>query len=374
MIAIKSALRKRSYILLNSISICIGIASVYLINSISNYCLNSAQQMLDRMGMDGYMITASSITANDMICLNKCANIKEISPILSAVSFETRDNKTKCIGGNSQIKDIYSVEIIKGKFYSFEDVDLCNNVCVISSNTAINKYKTLNCTGQSISLNINSVPIAFKIIGIYKSDKLSDMANMEYNEPIYMPYTALPSFNQPATTSVILQSSNHNNDVVSQDIALLCDGIFGQNNYSLTNIAAERSKIDALMELIKSILEVIVSVSIVVSIFGLMSTTIINIKHRQKEIGLKIALGARRKSIISEVALESIIIAVTGSLNGFLLYILINMCLNKLQMQADISLFLVVPVITIISAVIVSILPGFIAANVSPANTLKGEN
>ena len=105
-----------------------------------------------------------------------------------------------------------------------------------------------------------------------------------------------------------------------------------------------------------------------------MSTTIINIKHKQKEIGLKIALGARRKSIISEVGLESIIIAVIGSLNGFLLYSIINAGLNKLNMQADLSLLLIVPIITIISALIVSILPGFIAANVNPANTLKGEN
>ena len=282
MIAIRCALRKTSYILLNSISICIGIASVYLINSISNYCVNSAQQMLDRMGMDGYIITAATISTNDLISLSKCVNIKDISPIISAVSYETSKNELKCIGGNSLIKDIYSVEITKGKFYSFEDVDLCNNVCVVSSNTALSKYNTLNCIGQVVSLNINSIPVSFEIIGIYKSDKLSNIADMEYNEPVYIPYTALPYLNQPTTMSVVLQADSHNNTFVSQDIALFCDGLFGQGNYSLTNIAAERNKIDSLMELIKSILEVIVGVSIIVSIC-LQQSSILNTNKKKSD-------------------------------------------------------------------------------------------
>ena len=373
MIALKSLARNFWSLLLYSISICIGVTSVFLINSISNYCINSAQLMLDKMGIDGYILSSNLINDKDILTLNTCHCVDYVTPIFNAVSYETNKTEVKCVGGNSQIKDVFSLEISKGEFYDNQDVNLANEVCVIGTGTAQKLFNTDNCIGQKLNININSFSEQLTIIGLYKSDKIT--SEIDFNEPIYIPYTLISAINNQAVNSILIKTKNTiDANESTNNLKLYCDNLFGKELYNLKNTASEREKINSLMELIKTILEIIVGVSIIVSVFGLMTIMIINIRNKRKEIGLKKALGATDISIIKEVCFESVVIAALGTINGFILYILIRLPVNNPNLILDYKVLVLVPIITIISALIIAIIPSLIAAKINTATALKSDN
>lgn len=374
MLKIKSAIRRFGLLALFSISICIGVASVLTINSISNYCIESAKLMLDRMGIDGYVIKTKSICDEDILALNQCKYVKYVTPITTALSQNVHLDEMQCVGGNSQISEIYSLNIEKGRFYSNKDLYDNNAVCVIGSNTAHSMFKTSNCIGQKISINIKAYSQSVKIVGVYSSDKISTASGLGLSEPIYFPYTFLSAINKQTNNSLMIKtSSDYDVSLCTKGIVEHCDSIFGHSNYKLTNTASEREKIDSMMQLIKYILEIIVSISILVSIMGLMVIMIINIKYKRKEIGLKKALGASDFSIIKEVSYESVIIATIGTINGFLLYKVIALLFNNLNL-VDFKILISVPILTILSALTIGIIPSIIAAKTKPSIALKSEN
>jgi len=330
--------------------------------------------MLDRMGVDGYIIKTKSILNEDILNLSKCKYIQSITPITTAISFDTELNEIKCVGGNSQISEIYSLNIEKGSFYTNKDINSNNAVCVVGSNTANNLFKTSNCIGQKINISIKSSSQSVTVIGVYTSDKISTASGLAETEPIYFPYTFLSAINSQTNNSLLINAiPDYDVNLCNKSITEYCDSIFGNKNYKLTNTASEREKINSLMQLIKSILEIIVGVSILVSLMGLMVIMIINIKYKRKEIGLKKALGATDFTIIKEVSMESIFIALIGTVNGFFVYKVLELFFNKLN-SIDYKILIFVPIITLFSAFVIGIIPAIIAAKTNPSTALKSEN
>lgn len=374
MIIFNTAKRRLLSIMLFSLSICIGVASVFLISSISNYGIKSTKTLLDRMGLDGYVISAETIKATDIIQLSDCRNVEYISPTVSYVSIDTTNNKTNLVGGNSQITKIYSLDIAAGNFFSNIDVLNSEALCVISSNTAKKLFNSINCIGQKICFCANYNSQCFTVIGVYQSDKISEGTDIGFDEPVYVPYTTLNALTGQTVHSLLIKAnSSYSVESTTKTLVDYCDGIFGNRYYKINDTASQRDKIDNIMSLIKTVLELIVGVSLLVSVCGLMVIMIINIKNRTKEIGLKKALGASNLSVLLETSVESAIIAVIGTINGYILYKLITLIFAKIELKTEPRIIISTFAITVTCAFIIGLIPGYIAAKIRPAIALKSE-
>ncbi len=372
-IAIKSIYRNIFKALLNSVGISIGIFSVLIINALSNYGIDSAQKTLDRMGINGYVITSNTITEDDIAKLNICPSIKNVSPIIKAVSYQSDNNSINIVGGDSDLKIINSLKLVHGEFFNTNHLNSIEPVCVVSSNYAIERFGTDKCIGQQIVLVINGFSQLFNIIGVYKSDSIIEASGIN-NEPIYAPYTVLSSMLSKDCNSIIIMPNSSNNSLEGEiNIRSYCNSVWGENYYKLNNIANEREKINTLMTIIKNILAIIVCVSLVVSIMGLMVIMIINVKSKAGEIGLKKAIGASNLSIISETCIEAGLTSFLGLLHGYTYFILLKIILSLLNFHiyADFKIILYVILLTILSSMLVGLIPAYLAARIDPAKALK---
>ena len=204
--------------MLFSTGICIGITSVFLINAISNLGINSTKSLLDRIGLDGYLISTVSVNENDIIALSNCKNVQYLSTSIQVTAVTADGNELKCVGGNSQIEKIYSLEILRGDFFDSNNILQSNPVCVISSNCAKHLFNSVDCLGQHITININSYSQRMTIIGIYKSDKISENSNININEPIYMPYTLLNAITNSNTNKLLIKELNQTSHFISLNL------------------------------------------------------------------------------------------------------------------------------------------------------------
>ena len=214
--------------------------------------------------------------------------------------------------GNQQYSLCMGYTLAKGRDISYLDIENLNQVCVLGAKAASAIFDYADPLNQTIYINGNP----FTVIGVYAD---SGLENNSKDRVVLMPYTLSRLFNGNVDTGQFVAVAK---DATSATLAVSMLNGFGQglvgengsfwadNQNQWIDDSNEQNRMQQLF------LGGIAAISLLVGGIGIMNIMLVTVTERTREIGIRKAIGAERKSIIAQFLIEAVMICGIGGLFG----------------------------------------------------------
>lgn len=313
----------------------------------------------------------SALAKNVAFMINQRVNIEYESYALEEV---------QVYGISEEENSIQPVTIQFGRFISEAEFASGNAVVVMGYSNAENLFGN---PALAIGKEVNVKKHKAIIIGVIEKTGKS-MVGMDYDQSIFVPYRfARNLFNEKNSSPRLIVTAN--DKVSSQELADDLEGVMRSirklspkqdDNFSINQISGASERVSSLFANINIGGWAIGVLSLVVGAFGIANIMFVTVKERTPIIGLKKAIGARKRSILSEFLLESAIICILGGIIGLVLVYLLTLVLTNLfNFPVFISggiLFLAIS-ICIIIGILAGIIPALTASRLDPVVAIRSK-
>ena len=343
-IAWRAILLNKTRTLLTMLGIIIGVGSVITMLAIGEGSKKSIKENISKMGTNMLNIRPGasmfggvrnntdmqSLKMTDYLALkNEATLLKYITPVVSG-------NGQAIVGANNWPTSIYGVNteylpirewaVEQGAMFGQDEIDKLSKVAVIGRTI----QKNLFPDGDSpIGQTIRFKNIPFKIIGILAAKGESNFGQ-DQDDIIIAPYTTVQkrvlaqTYLQSIVASAITEEEAEN--AVNQVKTILehTHNIAPdqENNFNVFSQQGLISTFSSTSEMLTILLVAIASISLIVGGIGIMNIMYVSVKERTKEIGLRMAIGAKGKDILAQFLIESVLISITGGVVGVVLGLL----------------------------------------------------
>ena len=285
----------------------------------------------------------------------------------------------------SQYKSFDLIEMAEGRFINEFDVAARTKVVIVEEAFA-EKYfkKDRNVVGKKITLKTSQgSTVSLKIIGVKKSgdDLFGDMySNDMMPAIIYMPVTAMqslyPDSEKLDSIIVSLTEKQKLREVGKRIVRSLELSHGSEDKYMAQNSADIQKAISDVLGVISSVLLVIAIITLIVGGIGIVNILLVSVTERIREIGIRKALGARKKDIIIQFITESIIMTGTSGIMGIILGIIaggVIASLIKIPPVVDVKVIILAFLGSAALGMIFGVYPAKKAADLDPIESLRYE-
>ena len=409
--AFKSISMKKTRSFLTMLGIIIGVASVVIMVSVVQGQNRQTMEMFEKLGDNKITVQAYGYydTNNETsqklydYCLTMSDLVEGITPDVEINETATVQYGAKTIRINDwnngnydwqtamHIKlgsDQYGVcnnfPLAGGREMSYLDVEKTNAVCVLGAGAKEALFDFTDPVGEYIT--INGQP--FKVVGYYEAVDLEGWN--ELDNIIVLPYTFNRSMNNNYNIDsyvVKAKSAQATVEAMTKLDAFL-NGLFPMNadgnrdNGSFyvnsNNSSAEQVQSQSNMQSL--VLGAIAGISLLVGGIGIMNIMLVTVTERTREIGIRKAIGAERKSIIAQFLIEAAMICSIGGLIGIAIGYVGTMVAGKLLLSTTTDVLLPSPIITlgaflfsVALGVIFGMYPAVKASGLQPVLALRAE-
>ncbi len=376
---------------LTVMSIAIGVASVVLIVSMSDSGQQAVSDELDKLGIHGMTLYSKNaetmpLTVEDVEKIKE--KIPEISDALPLVveygsyRIKNTNGDTVIWGIDDGISNVMTLDLLFGRLPNETDVRFKKNVAVVDSELAKKVYKRENIVGKNIVLTIGNESEKFEIIGIISSQKdgINQISGGMIPDFMYIPYTT--ANRMTATYDIDQIAINCMSELPAEQVGKKAVEVLNRENntkdgYSTENLTGHVNSLKSIVGLIGLLLSAIAAISLCVSGLGIMNTTLSSAGERKKEIGICMAIGARKRDIamcfLAESALISAIGGAIGGVSGLGISVLIIKLLN-MKFSFSIKNLLLVEAVAIFCGIVFAVLPAISASKLDPITALRDDN
>jgi putative ABC transport system permease protein len=317
--------------------------------------------------------------------------IKQRSRLASNVAFEINSRLTieyenyalegtTVFGISEEENDIQPVTMEFGRFISGAEFSSGSPVAIMGYTNAESLFgNPALAVGKEIKVKGNKVTI----IGVIKKMGTS-IIGWDYDQCLMTSYRfARQIFNEKYSSPVILVKGKDN--VSSAELTDELEGVMRSlrkisprqsDNFTLNQIIGFKAKVSSLFVNINLGGWAIGILSLIVGAFGIANIMFVTVKERTAMIGLKKAIGAKRRSILSEFLLEAAIICIMGGLMGlFLVYLLTVILTNVFNFPVYISVGILTLAISIciLIGILAGIIPAYIASRLDPVVAIRSK-
>lgn len=353
---------------LTMLGIIIGVSSVIVLVSIGQGSSQAVTNQINSLGTNLLTINmmgsdAIKLTEQDIAKFQKIDGIKEMSPVVSGrvtVKNGTLSTQVSLTGTNSSYQQVRDMKINEGRFLSDMDVEYRQKVIVLGANTAQNLFGFENPVGKDVQVNGSS----FKIVGVLASKGGS--MGQSGDDVIIMPLSTAQRIvkNTSIQTVYVQVSSEEKLNTVMAQIENKLAGMFPnkQDNYSVFNQKDLVDTMSSVTGTMTMMLGGIACISLLVGGIGIMNIMLVSVSERTKEIGIRKAIGAKRKDILLQFLIEAVVLSSLGGLIGMGIGLLVA---KILSVATGMTIAYSVPVILL--AFLFSLLVG-VGFGVFPAN------
>jgi putative ABC transport system permease protein len=279
------------------------------------------------MGMRGGSGSQATLTWADLRAIRaECKAVAAASPVLSAhlvVQVEDQNWTTSIVGASTDYMTIRNWEMARGRFFDQSDTDSSTKVVVLGETVVNNLWSPgYDPIGQTV--RIQTVP--FRVIGVLAKKGQSPMGQ-DYDDTVLVPYTTYMTkisaglggyINGIVMVSAI--SSSDTTRAESEITSLLRDRhhlIVGiENDFSVRNLSEMAEAQQEGTTILTTLLAAIAAVSLLVGGIGIMNIMLVSVTERTREIGVRMAVGARSWDILAQFLSEALAISLAGGLLG----------------------------------------------------------
>ena len=337
-IAARALKRNLMRTILTMLGIIIGVGAVIGAVSLTNGAKSQIEAQIASMGQNVILVWSGSFTRGGMhsgwggagtLTIDDAEAIQREIPGVMAISSEVRSGvlivagnenwNTTLLGESPEYFDIREWPVVLGSAFTEQDVRAANKVAVIGKTIADQMFPGEDPVGQI--LRIRGVP--FIVTGMLLPKGLSVQGN-DQDDIIIVPYTSAMKRIQHVTNlrSINVQAAKPSllNPVQQQVIDLLRqrhritpgkdDDFTVRNQQEIADMATAQSKTMTVL------LGAVAMVSLVVGGIGIMNIMLVSVTERTREIGIRMAIGARGRDILLQFLTEAVTLSITGGLLG----------------------------------------------------------
>ncbi len=350
-IALKSLTRNRMRSLLTSLGVIIGVGAVIVMVAIGQGAQADIEAQITSLGANMVMIFPGSswsrgvshgAGSQNRLTLDDADAIRERATLVTAVSTEVRVN-AQIIGGDSnwntsiqgvdpeyqEIRDWYTVS---GEFFTERDVRAKAKVAVLGKTVADNLFPGSDPVGERI--RIRNTP--FKVVGVleakgqsaYGSDRddvvmmpsttaLYRLAGGRYISRIFASAVSIEASEAAEEELTAILREEHNLEPGEEDDFRV------RSQAEFLETATETSRVMTLL------LGAVAAVSLVVGGIGNMNIMLVSVTERTREIGIRLAVGARGSDVLVQFLTEAVVLALVGGTVGILLAVGVSVFLDR---------------------------------------------
>ncbi len=224
---------------------------------------------------------------------------------------------------------VRGLELANGQLFDAQDVTAYSQNVVIDANAARDLFPDrINPVGQVILLG--TMPA--RVVGVTK--RANSFGPAVDTLTVYAPYTTvmgrmLGRPNVDGITARIRDDVDPGN--VEAAVSRLIERRHGAKDFFLTNSATIRETIEATTQTLTLLISSVAVISLVVGGIGVMNIMLVSVTERTKEIGVRVAVGARRSDILSQFLIEAILVCLLGGFMGVMLALGISALFNLLS-------------------------------------------
>ena len=381
---LKNIFRAKTRSLLTMTGIAVGVFSVTLISTVGAVGTEQVGSTLVSMGVDTLLVQASDLTVSvtltdkDVEELKKIDGVTDAMPLMASVTeAKMLDRRLNCYvwGVDKSADKLISLEAIHGRLISNSDSSL-SKVCVIDEQFALEAYGRSDITGKKLKIFLGKKYHEFTIIGVAKSG-LSSLQGMLTNimpEFMYIPITTMQTLCGRTTyDKIAVKVSGDDFPVKSVTDAL--DKKNGHvDGYICNNLLSQKSSLESILSTVTTALSLTAGISLVVSGISVMTSMMMSVGERTREIGIKKAIGARGRDIMGEFLAESVILTLLGSIGGIvpgLAVSFIGCAVLGVPFSADLPSLIISAVTAAFLGAGFGAYPAAKAAKLSPADALR---
>lgn len=380
--------------ILTMIGIIMGVFSVVAIMAIGNAAKSYVADEFNKLGANTIMLRyRSNLTENDLLTLHDIDIIAKAMPevkYISAqssnygyVSFSDKSRTANIVGVTSGYTNLQDFEIAYGRFINEDDIEGNRKVAFVDDMFARRYFGKTNIIGQEIKVVNNSNDIIkLRVIGVQDTSSntfASMMDNEDYPTSVIIPISTYQAFNNNKYLDEIDLSVDDKSQVKSAGdklVKLLSFVHQNEDKYMATSVQDVQKSVNGVLNVVSSVLLVIAVITLIVGGIGIINILLVSVTERIREIGVRKALGARKKDIVLQFLTESIMMTGFSGIIGIILGIICGAIIS-----AVIKIPPVVDIKTIISAFSGSVILGIIfgvypakkAADLNPIESLRYE-
>lgn len=360
---------------LTMLGIIIGIASVVSVVALGRGSQEKILENINAMGTNtvsvypgyGYGDRRSSriktLTVGDAEVLKQQDYVDSVTPGVSTSGTLTYDNQSlsaQLYGVGDQYFDVRGIKLAFGRLFNEDDVTQNSQVVVIDDNTKNKLFADgTNPLGKVILFNKRPL----RIIGVTEPNNngFSDSDSLQ----LFTPYTTLMnriSGSKYITSVTVKVKDNVNSQTAEKGIIELLKVRHGTEDFFTRNSDTIKQTIESTTGTMTLLISSIALISLVVGGIGVMNIMLVSVTERVKEIGIRMAIGARQHNILEQFLIEAVLICLIGGLVGVLFSFAISMLFNLLATDFAMSFSTISVVMAVLCSSVIGVLFGFMPA------------
>ena len=375
---------------LTMLGIIIGITSVICVVALAKGSQESIIESINKMGTNTIQINpgrgpgdrnsakVKRFNVDDAKMLEELDFIDYASPIMTTGAELIYANKSStglARAGNEKILQISGVELESGRNFTKEDVLNSASVMIIDQNTKKEFFQALK-DDEVIGKNIIFAGHPFSIIGIAKKDE-GPFGDTTLS--VYLPYTTVTNRltgDYNLRQIIVSIKNNINSQLAEQAISDILLARRGARDFHMRNSDTILQTIKATTDTMGLLISGVALISLLVGGIGVMNIMLVSVIERTKEIGVRMAIGAKGKNIMLQFLIEAVLLCALGGAVGVALAFAIGWLINLsgiVSMIFSLSSVLVAFGISSAIGIIFGYMPAKSASRLNPIDALQRE-
>ena len=367
--------------LLTMLGIVIGIASVISVVALGRGTQQQVLSNINTLGTNTMTIMngtgfgdrranlTKNLTVSDAELLNKQGFVDSTTPSsnLSATVIYGNTNVTGSVNGvGEQYLNVKGMKMVSGRFFNASEVKEAAQVVVIDANTQKDLGITAPVEGKVIL--VDKKPL--KIIGLASESNNMNQTSLK----LWTPYTTLMqriSGEKHIDSLTVKVKDEVESQTAEKSVISLLSAKHGKKDFFIMNSDTIKQTITSTTNTLTLLISSIALISLVVGGIGVMNIMLVSVTERTKEIGVRMAIGAKQRNILQQFLIEAILICLLGGVIGILLAGMIITLFNTLGSNFKMLLSLESVVLAVFFSTLIGVVFGYMPAkNASKLNPI----
>jgi putative ABC transport system permease protein len=405
-IALRALAKNKMRAGLTVLGVVIGIAAVTAMVSVGQSASELVQGQFELLGTNVIIVRPEyrrsggirmsgnpMLTADDAEAIgNECPAVLAASPVVGAAgqvvfgNVNWRPNEMRGVG--TDYLTVRNWQLRSGDYFTEREIGAAGKSCVIGHTLVAKLFQTTNPIGQT--LRVKNIP--FRVIGVLEP-KGANLVGEDQDNILLMPYTTVrkrlqgSGFNSVDAIMVSARSTDQMSQAAYEIDQLLYERhrirLGKERDYLVQNTTEIASVLGTVTGTMTLLLSTIAAISLLVGGVGVMNIMLVSVTERTREIGIRMAVGARGKDIMWQFLVESVMLSSFGGIVGFLLgaaaSIAITKVINSLSNGTDWPVIISFPtaIVAMLFAAAVGVFFGYYparrASRMDPIEALRYE-
>ena len=336
--AIRSLISHKLRTFLTALGIIIGVASVISMISIGEGARQQTLSTISKFGTNIITIKPGNKKSRhvstgkvDTLMLKDATFIEQNVPLITGVAaqvyrsaqlkFRNKNTNTTVRGTGKNYRRLANFEMQKGRNFNQQEINVAKRVCVLGATVVKNLFAETNPLGETIKVDGKN----FMVIGM--TEPKGALSWFDPDDQIFIPVTTAQKrvFGMNHIQSIDVQAAKIEDlEVIKEDIAHalrirhnIADG--KENDFYVQNSSQWLNSWGDAAKTFTYLLGGIAAISLMVGGIGIMNIMLVSVTERTREIGIRKAIGAKKKEILEQFLIESVLISFLGGGAGVLL-------------------------------------------------------